>query len=111
VADHLCPWQSCYSTTQLLGGKSRFVLSNSGHIAALVNPPSNPKASFRTSDANPPNPEEWLKTARSQTGSWWPDYANWLAERSDEEKMAPAALGAPGFATLEAAPGTYVFDR
>ncbi len=83
VADHLCPWQSCYETTQLLGGKSRFVLSNSGHIAALVNPPSNPKATFQTSEDDLPDADEWLKEARSESGSWWPDYAHWLAERSD----------------------------
>jgi polyhydroxyalkanoate synthase len=111
VADHLCPWQSCYASTQLLGGRSRFVLSNSGHIAALVNPPSNPKATFHSSDDNIANADEWLKAARSQTGSWWTDYANWLAERSGEEKEAPAAFGTPNFPALEAAPGTYVFDR
>jgi polyhydroxyalkanoate synthase len=111
VADHLCPWQSCYQTTQLLGGESRFVLSNSGHIAALVNPPTNPKATFRTAADNVPDANEWWKRARSQTGSWWPDYASWLAERSGWEKKAPAALGTPIFAALGTAPGTYVFDR
>ena len=111
VADHLCPWPSCYATTQLLGGKTRFVLSNSGHIAALVNPPTNPKASFQTSDDDVPDADEWLKTVRSESGSWWPHYANWLAERSGEEKEAPPALGAPHFPALEVAPGTYVFDR
>jgi polyhydroxyalkanoate synthase len=111
VADHLCPWQSCYQTTQLLGGKSRFVLSNAGHIAALVNPPTNPKATFVTADDNGPDADTWLKTARSHTGSWWPDYADWLAERSNGEKEAPAVLGTPTFPPLEAAPGTYVFDR
>jgi polyhydroxyalkanoate synthase subunit PhaC len=44
VADHLCPWQSCYRTTQLLGGPVTFVLSTSGHIASMINPPANPKA-------------------------------------------------------------------
>jgi polyhydroxyalkanoate synthase len=111
VADHLCPWQSCYQTTQLLGGKSRFVLSNSGHIAALVNPPTNPKAAFQTADDNIPDADAWLKTARSNAGSWWPDYADWLADRSGLEKEAPAPLGTPSFPPLEAAPGTYVFDR
>ncbi len=48
ATDHLCPWQSCYRTTQLLGGQVRFVLSTSGHIAAMVNPPGNPKAAFQT---------------------------------------------------------------
>ncbi|HEV2452369.1 MAG TPA: alpha/beta fold hydrolase, partial [Streptosporangiaceae bacterium] len=58
VADHLCPWQSCYRSTQLLGGTSRFVLSTSGHIAALVNPPGNPKASFYTGKQNPADADE-----------------------------------------------------
>jgi len=116
VADHLCPWQSCYETTQLLGGKSRFVLSNSGHIAALVNPPTNPKATFQTSDdlisdGSAPDAGEWLKGARSESGSWWPDYAKWLTERGGEVKGAPTTLGSPSLPALEAAPGTYVFDR
>ena len=111
IADHLCPWQSCYQTTQLLGGKSRFVLSNAGHIAALVNPPTNPKATFQTADDSIPDAETWLQTARSHPGSWWPDFADWLAERSGQEKEAPTALGTPSFPPLEAAPGTYVFDR
>ncbi len=111
IADHLCPWESCYQTTRLLGGKSRFVLSNSGHIAALVNPPTNPKARFQTADDNGGDASDWLKTARSEAGSWWPDYAGWLAQRSDGEKEAPVALGTPSFLPLEAAPGTYVFDR
>src|SRR4029453_17647494 len=54
IADHLTPWQSCYRGTQLLGGESRFVLSTSGHIAALVNPPGNAKASYQVSKGNPP---------------------------------------------------------
>ena len=53
IADHLCKWESCYRTTQLLGGDTKFVLSTSGHIAAMVNPPGNPKASFQTAAENP----------------------------------------------------------
>src|SRR4029450_5556383 len=53
IADHLTPWQNCYRSTQLLGGESRFVLSTSGHIAALVNPPGNPKASYQVNKENP----------------------------------------------------------
>ncbi len=61
ITDHLCPWQSCYRTTQLLGGPVKFVLSTSGHIAAMVNPPANPKAAFQTaSGANPADPREFL---------------------------------------------------
>src|SRR2546423_1458716 len=64
IADHICPWQSCYRSTQLLGGNSRFVLSTSGHIAALVNPPGNKKSSFQTtkeSADNPADPPEWQR--------------------------------------------------
>ncbi len=56
TADHICPWQSCYRTTQLLGGPVRFVLSTSGHIAAIVNPPGNPKASFQHRADQPAGP-------------------------------------------------------
>ncbi len=56
INDHITPWQSCYNTTQLLGGVSRFMLSTSGHIAALVNPPDNPKATFQTGKDNPADP-------------------------------------------------------
>src|SRR5829696_8287918 len=97
IADHLCPWQACYRTTQLLGGESRFVLSTSGHIASLVNPPGNPKSTFQVAESNPADADTWLTQAETVPGSWWPDYMTWLGERSGEE--------------LAAAPGTYVFDK
>ncbi|MEO9151979.1 MAG: alpha/beta fold hydrolase [Lapillicoccus sp.] len=112
IADHICPWQSCYRSTQLLGGRSRFVLSTSGHIASLVNPPGNPKASFLTNETNGPDPQQWLEGSTPTLGSWWPDFVGWLAERSGGRKRAPRSLGRPaaGYAPMEAAPGTYVFD-
>ncbi|SNR82771.1 polyhydroxyalkanoate synthase [Geodermatophilus saharensis] len=111
IADHLCPWQSCYRTTQLLGGDSRFVLSTAGHIASLVNPPTNPKASFQVADKTPADPEEWLASAHKEKGSWWPDFTAWLAERAGEEVPAPEALGSADLPVLGDAPGTYVFDK
>jgi polyhydroxyalkanoate synthase len=112
IADHICPWQACYRSTQILGGRARFVLSTSGHVASLVNPPGNPKASFLTNDTTGPDPETWLEGATPTQGSWWPDFADWLAERSGGRKRAPRALGRPaaGFTPTEPAPGTYVFD-
>jgi polyhydroxyalkanoate synthase subunit PhaC len=110
IADHLCPWQSCYATTQLLGGDTRFVLSTSGHIASLVNPPTNPKSTWRTASPNTSDPEEWLASAHTEKGSWWTDYTRWVGERSGEEIDAPAELNG-GQPTLGAAPGTYVFDK
>ncbi|MGK5111116.1 PHA/PHB synthase family protein [Geodermatophilus sp. CPCC 205506] len=111
IADHICPWQSCYRTTQLLGGASRFVLSTSGHIASLVNPPSNPKASFQVAPETPAEPERWLELAEKQKGSWWPDYVSWLAERTGDEVPAPTSLGSDELPPLAEAPGTYVFDK
>ena len=110
IADHLCPWQACYRTTQLLGGESRFILSTSGHIASLVNPPGNPKSTFQVADSNPDDPAEWLAAADTEQGSWWPDYLQWLGERSGDEVPAPTTLGGD-LEILADAPGTYVYDK
>ena len=111
ITDHICPWQSCYQSTQLLSGRHRFVLSTSGHIAAMVNPPGNEKASYQVAEESPADPEQWLRRAETCRGSWWPDYAGWLAERCGEEKDAPSEPGGGGLAPICDAPGTYVYDR
>ncbi|RBY91462.1 poly(3-hydroxyalkanoate) polymerase [Blastococcus sp. TBT05-19] len=111
IADHLCPWEACYRTTQLLGGESRFVLSTSGHIASLVNPPGNPKSTFQVAESTPPDAQQWMKAAETVKGSWWPDFTAWLGDRSGEEIDAPAELGGNGLDVLAEAPGTYVFDK
>ena len=106
-ADHITPWQNCYRSTGLLGGNTRFVLSTSGHIAALVNPPTNPKASFQTGEETPADPQQWQATAHTHKGSWWPDYDAWLADRCGPTVDAPQFVGEP----LAPAPGTYVFEK
>lgn len=111
IADHLCKWESCYRTTQLLGGRSRFVLSTSGHIAAMVNPPGNEKASFRTAEENPADPAQWLESATTVRGSWWEDYTGWLAERCGAQRNRPRRLGSAAFEPVCDAPGSYVHDR
>jgi polyhydroxyalkanoate synthase subunit PhaC len=111
LADHLCPWEACYRSTQLVGGRSRFVLSSGGHIASMVNPPGNRKASFRTALDNPPAPADWLDGATTEAGSWWHDFVRWLDQRGGGEKPRPRRLGAPGLPAIDAAPGTYVLDR
>ena len=111
IADHICPWQSCYRSTQMLGGGTRFVLSTSGHIAAMVNPPGNDKASYQLAKETPADPQGWLRQAETCSGSWWPDYTTWLAERCGPEKAAPRKLGGGGLTPQSAAPGTYVHDH
>ena len=104
--DHIVPWQTAYQTTQLLGGESEFVLSSSGHIQAIVNPPGNPKSSYRTGDGAPPaDADAWLDGAETHTGSWWEHWTAWLGARSGErrrgtaharQRRAPAARAGPG---------------
>jgi polyhydroxyalkanoate synthase subunit PhaC len=110
IADHLCPWQACYRTTQLLGGDTRFILSTSGHIASLVNPPDNPRSTFQVAAGTPPDPQEWLEQAETIKGSWWPDFTSWLERRAGEEIRAPERLGGE-LEILTDAPGTYVFEK
>ena len=103
------PWQAAYQTTQLLGGESEFVLSSSGHIQAIVNPPGNPKASFRTREgAHPAGAEAWLDGAEVHAGSWWEHWTAWLGARSGEQRPARRKLGNRAHPPLDPAPGRYV---
>ena len=92
----------------MLGGKREFVLSNSGHIQAIVNPPGNPKARYFTSSALPPTADEWLAGARENEGSWWEHWSVWLRARSGPEVAAPRRLGSRKHRVLAPAPGEYV---
>jgi polyhydroxyalkanoate synthase len=112
IADHICPWQAAYRSARLLGSKdNRYVLSSNGHIAALVNPPGNPKASYRTAQVDQESPEEWMAAAEEIKDSWWPDYVRWLGERSGPEIDAPKILGAEDYPPLAPAPGSYVLQK
>ena len=107
--DHIVPWRNTYRSTQLLGGDSRFVLSTSGHIQALINPPSpESRSSYRVADSNPADAADWESRAATMKGSWWPDHAEWLAGRSGELVAAPKSLGSRAHRALAKAPGTYV---
>ena len=69
------------------------------------------KASYQMAKECPENPQEWLRLAETCHGSWWPDYAGWLAERCGEEKAAPGELGGGGLEPICDAPGTYIYDH
>jgi polyhydroxyalkanoate synthase len=110
--DHIVPWESAYRSTQLLGGESRFVLSTSGHIQALINPPrADSRSSYRIAAENAPGVEDWLAHAARREGSWWPDYAAWLQTRSGELQQAPKTLGCRAYKATAKAPGSYVHAR
>jgi polyhydroxyalkanoate synthase len=111
ISDHLTPWENCYRSAQLLGGTTRFALSTSGHIAALVNPPGNPKASFHTSDDLTSDAHAWLEGSDRHEGTWWTDLGLWLDARSGVRRPAPRTLGSLRSGVVAEAPGTYVFDK
>ena len=111
TTDHITPWDSCYKSAHLFGGKCEFVLSNSGHIQSILNPPGNPKARYMTNSEMPLDPKAWQESSTKHADSWWLHWQSWLAERSGETKNAPRALGNKKFPAGEAAPGTYVHER
>ena len=110
VTDHITPWKGVHKTAQIMGEHATFVLSNSGHLQSLINPPTNPKASFMIGSVNPAGPDAFLAAAEKRKGSWWLDWRDWLHARSGEEVDAPTSLGSQRYPALAPAPGTYVFD-
>jgi polyhydroxyalkanoate synthase subunit PhaC len=113
VTDHITPWKACYRTTQLVGSENiEFILSHSGHIQALLNPPGNPKAKYyRNTNGNPPpSTDKWMEGASEVAGSWWPLWGEWLKARSGAEKAAPKAVGSKDYPAGDPAPGRYAFD-
>jgi polyhydroxyalkanoate synthase subunit PhaC len=107
--DHIVPWESAYKGASLFGGPRRFVLSNSGHVQSLINPPSpNSRSSFRVADNLPEQPERFLEDTPILPGSWWSDWDAWLHTRSGELKPAPKTLGNRAHKAQARAPGTYV---
>ena len=108
ATDHLTPWKACYQACNLLGGDSTFALSNGGHVAALVNPPGNPKAYHIIAPGTAPDAESWMETAEKHQGSWWEGWAKWVAERSGKLVAAPKTLGNDEFQPVGDAPGEYV---
>jgi len=110
VDDHIVPWVSGYKTTQLLGGNKRFVLSTSGHIAGIVNPPG-PKAKHWTNDSTPADPQEWKDNATLQDGTWWADWTAWIDKQGGPLVAAPSRLGSKVHPPIEPAPGSYVRAR
>jgi polyhydroxyalkanoate synthase len=110
IEDHIAPWEGSYLTTQILPNADvRYVLSSAGHIAGIVNPPS-PKAWHRTGAPYPPDPKAWFDASTLHEGSWWEDWAEWVAERSGE-RVAPPKMGSRRHRPVGDAPGTYVLEK
>ncbi len=110
IDDHIAPWKSTYAGTQLLKGPRKFVLSGSGHIAGVVNPPVTNKYGYRTNRKLPADAEEWLSHTKQHEGSWWTDWDKWIKKHTGGE--VPARVPGKGkLKAIEDAPGAYVKIR
>jgi len=129
INDHVVPWQASYKATGLLGGDVRYVLSNGGHIAGIVNPPG-PKAWYEVAEppgpaaepsspaaerssrdpAGPPSPAtaaQWREAATRHNGSWWQDWVEWAGTRAGP-RTQPPPMGSERYPAIGDAPGTYI---
>ena len=106
--DHIVPWKSAYLSRHLLGGDTTFVLGASGHIAGVINPPKKKKRNYWTGDATDPDAEQWLSSAQSVSGSWWPHWSEWLQRYSGSLVPKPNEPGNSRYRPIEPAPGRYV---
>jgi len=114
IEDHIAPWRTTYAGTQLLGGKSRFVLSGSGHIAGMINPPAANKYGYWTNEKLPRGAEAWFEGVKQHEGSWWTDWLGWLEPYLGGQVAAREVGKASGkgrLRALEPAPGTYARQR
>jgi polyhydroxyalkanoate synthase len=111
INDHITPWDVVYRSTLLLGGERRFLLSNSGHVQSILNPPGNPKSNFVENGRLSSDPRAWYYDAQRTEGSWWPSWLSWIQERSGVQRETLPALGNQNYPPMEAAPGTYVRVR
>jgi polyhydroxyalkanoate synthase len=111
VTDHITPWKVAYKSARILGDSTTFVLSNSGHLQSLLNPPTNKRASYTIGPINPAGPDAFATSAEKRQGSWWLDWRDWLHKRSGEEIDAPKSLGDGRYPIIAPAPGIYIFER
>ena len=109
--DHITAWRACYDTAHLVGGSDReMTLVRSGHIQSVVYPADSTRYDRWYGPPTATDPDEWLRTAAVQKGSWWRPWTEWLIARSGRERQARATLGNRQYPPLGPAPGTYVFE-
>jgi polyhydroxyalkanoate synthase len=117
--DHIVPWEAAFASMNLLNPKkakaNRFVLGASGHIAGVINPASKGKRSHWVNQTNgrnrPKTPADWFAGATEVKGSWWPEWAKFLAENGGKDVAPPAQPGNAQYQPIEPAPGRYVKAR
>ena len=109
--DHITAWRACYDTAHLVGGADKeMTLIRSGHIQSVVYPADSDRYDRWYGPPTATDPDEWIKTASVEKGSWWRPWTEWLSARSGPEKAARATLGNREYPPLVDAPGKYVFE-
>jgi len=111
ITDHITPWEACYESRTIIGGPMTFVLSSSGHIQSIVNPPSNPKAKYHLNPNLKLAPQQWLESSTLHSGTWWEHWRHWYSDHAGAERRAAAHLGSRMHPAGDPAPGRYVHQR
>ena len=111
IDDHIAPWKSTFSGTELLGGSLKFVLGGSGHIAGVINPPAKNKRNYWTNGELGQGPDHWFETATDHLGSWWTHWHEWLNEQDDRQVPARQIEIDGEYKEIVPAPGDYVRVR
>jgi polyhydroxyalkanoate synthase len=112
VDDHIAPWREAFRINNHASGPKRYVLTSSGHILGIVNPPVKPpRRTYWVGQAHRRDKAaQWQERAEEHSGSWWPDWVAWLAPQCGE-KVAPQFTALPSYPRLAEAPGTYVLEE
>jgi poly[(R)-3-hydroxyalkanoate] polymerase subunit PhaC len=111
ITDHITPWPACYESRKVLRGSMTFVLSSSGHIQSIVNPPGNPKAKYFLNSDLSLTADKWIESATAHPGSWWDHWLKWYDARGGGKQPAPARLGSDAHPAGDPAPGRYVHQH
>ncbi len=111
ITDHITPWPACYESRKVLRGSMTFVLSSSGHIQSIVNPPGNPKAKYFLNSDLSLTADKWIESATAHPGSWWDHWSKWYEARGGGKRAAPAHLGSDAHPAGDPAPGRYVHQH
>ena len=108
------PWDSGFASAKLISGPVRFVLGASGHIAGVINPPHKNRRNYWVNENTPDDLNraqsagDWLAEATEKPGSWWPAWAEWLAQQGGRKIRARKTMGSRQYPVIEPAPGRYV---
>jgi polyhydroxyalkanoate synthase len=109
--DHIAPAKSVFIGSRSFGGPVRFVLTGSGHIAGVVNPPARKKYQYWVGGEPRGTLEDWLENATEHSGSWWDDWQAWLKSLDGRRIKKKRKPGGSKLKPIEDAPGSYVIIR